>query len=98
MLSIVPRGHMYQVRYASSNPYGMDRTLGQYAHEEGLTAFLHHWGVDTWSITQAVVALRKGEVAVLPIVWPETQQPVGFLSDEAAGDAYNDTHDILLLG
>jgi hypothetical protein len=66
MLSIVPRGTTYQVRYASSNPYDMDRPPYPCPDEGTLVALLRHCGMDTWSIHQAGTELRKGRVAVLP--------------------------------
>jgi hypothetical protein len=71
MLSIVRRGNTYQVRYASFNPYDMDRLPYQCSAEAILVALLHHYGIDAWSCQQAVAALRKGEVAVLPVVLSE---------------------------
>jgi len=34
---------------------------------------LHYWGIDTWSLQQAIAALQKGKVAVLPVVLSEAQ-------------------------
>jgi hypothetical protein len=34
---------------------------------------LHQWGIDAWSLQQAVAALRKGEVAVVSAVLSEAQ-------------------------
>ena len=76
MLSIVRRGDTYQVRYASTNPYGMDRPPSQYPDEGTLVALLHHWGIDAWSIHQAVTELRKGRIAVLPMVSAQAQRGV----------------------
>ena len=73
ILSIVRRGHTYQVRYASFNPYDMDRPPYQCSDEDTLVTLLHHCEIDAWSLQQAVAALRKGEVAVLPVVLPEAQ-------------------------
>jgi len=71
MLSIVRRGNTYQVRYASFNPYDTDRLPYQCSAEATLVALLQHYGIDAWSCQQAVTALRKEEVAVLPVVLSE---------------------------
>jgi len=73
ILSIVRRGDISQVRYASFNPYDLDRLPYQCSNETALVALLHHWGIDTWSLQQAIAALRKGEVAVLRVVLSEAQ-------------------------
>ena len=65
ILSIVRHGHTSQVRYASFNPYDMDRLPYQCSDEGALVTLLDHWGIDTWSLQQAIAALRKGGVAVL---------------------------------
>ena len=67
ILSIVKHGHTLQIRYASFNPYDMDRLPYPCSDEGALVTILHHWGIDTWSRQQAVAALRRGEVAVLPV-------------------------------
>src|SRR5204863_674595 len=68
MLSIVPRGATYQVRYASSNPHGMDHRPYPCPDERTLFTLLHACGLDAWGIQQASTELRKGRVAVLPRV------------------------------
>jgi hypothetical protein len=73
ILSIVKCGHTSQVRYASFNPYDMDRQPYQCPDESALVTLLHHCGIDTWSLQQAIAALQKGEVAVLPLVLSEAQ-------------------------
>jgi hypothetical protein len=73
ILSIVRRGYISQVRYASFNPYDMDRLPYQCSDEGALVTLLHHWGIDTWSLQQAIAALRKGEVAVLRVALSEAQ-------------------------
>ena len=78
MLSIVPRGTTYQVRYASSNPYDMDRPPYPCPDEGTLVALLHHCGLDTWSIYQAGTELQKGRVAVLPIDCSQEQMQAYF--------------------
>jgi hypothetical protein len=71
MLSIVRRGNTYQIRYASFNPYDMDRLPYQCSTEGTLVTLLRHYGIDAWSLRQSVATLRKGEVAVLPVVLSE---------------------------
>jgi len=78
MLSIVPRGTTYQVRYALSNPYGMDHPPYTCPDEGTLVALLHHCGIDIWSIHQAGTELRKGRMAVLPIVYSQAQMQAYF--------------------
>ena len=73
ILSIVRRGDISQVRYASFNPYDLDRLPYQCSNETALVALLHHWGIDPWSLQQAIAALRKGEVAVLRVALSEAQ-------------------------
>jgi hypothetical protein len=73
MLSIVWRGSSWQVRYASSNPYGVDRPPYLCSDEGTLVALLHHCGTDAWATQQAVAVLRQGKMAVLPIVSTEAQ-------------------------
>jgi hypothetical protein len=73
ILSIVKRGPTYQVRYASFNPYDIDRRPYPCPDEGALVTLVHHFGINAWSLQQAVAALRKGEVAVLPVVLPEAQ-------------------------
>jgi hypothetical protein len=73
ILSIVRCGSTLQVGYASFNPYDMDRRTYQCSNESALVAMLHNWGIDAWSLQQALVSLRKGNVAVLPVALSETQ-------------------------
>jgi hypothetical protein len=73
ILSIVRRGDISQVRYASFNPYDIDRLPYQCSNETALVALLHHWGIDTWSLQQAIAVLRKGEVAVLRVALSAAQ-------------------------
>jgi len=68
-LSILRRGTTYQVRYASHNPYGRDRQPYTCANEHTVVILLQQCGMDPWAIMQAVAELRKGRVAVLPIVF-----------------------------
>src|SRR5262245_39380336 len=73
ILSIVRHRHAFQVRYASLNPYDMDRLPYQCSGADALVTLLGRWGIDTWSLQQAVAALRKGGVAVLRVVLSEAQ-------------------------
>ena len=73
ILSIVKRGPTYQVRYASFNPYDKDRRPYPRSDEDALITLLHRFGINGWSLKQAVAALRKGEVAVLPVALSEAQ-------------------------
>jgi hypothetical protein len=65
ILSIVRRGHTYRVRYASSNPYDIDRPLYLCPDEGAVVTLLHRYEIDAWSLDQAIAVLRKGGVAVL---------------------------------
>jgi len=78
MLSILRRGTTYQVRYASSNPHGLDRPPYPCPDEGTLVALLHHCGIDTWSIRQAGTELRQGRMAVLPLVCSQAQMQAYF--------------------
>ncbi len=73
ILSIVKRGPTLQIRYASFNPYDIDRLPYPCPDEGALVTLLHHFGLNGWSLQQAVAALRRGEVAVLPVALSETQ-------------------------
>lgn len=73
ILSIVRCGDPSQVRYASFNPYDMDRLPYPCPDEDALVTVLHHCGIDAWSLQQAVATLRKGAVAVLPVGLSEAQ-------------------------
>jgi hypothetical protein len=73
ILSIVRCEHTLQVRYASFNPYDLDRSPYTCPTENALVTILHQWGIDAWSLRQAVAALRKGEVAVISVVLSEAQ-------------------------
>lgn len=83
VLSIVKHGYTFQVRYASFNPYEMDRVAYQCSDEDALVTLLRHWGIDTWTIQQAVAALRKGAVAVLRVVLSEAQLQAYFPQQRA---------------
>jgi len=73
ILSIVKRGPTSQVRYASFNPYDIDHLPYPCPDEGALVTLLHHFGLNGWSLQQAVAALRGGEVAVLPVALSEAQ-------------------------
>jgi hypothetical protein len=83
MLSIVRRGDTYQVRYASTNPYGMDRPPSQYPDEGAPVALLHHWWIDAWSIQQGIATVRGGGMAVLPIRFTAAQLQAAFPPERA---------------
>ena len=75
MLSIMRRGTAYQVRFASSNPHGADRQPYLCANEDFLLTLCQHCGMDAWSIQQTRTELRKGRLAVVPLVGtPGTMQ------------------------
>jgi len=80
ILSIVRCGHTSQVRYASFNPYDVDRRPYLCPDESALDTLLHRCGLDAWSLQQATTALRKGEVAVLPVALTEAQLQAYFPS------------------
>ncbi len=73
MLSIVKCGHTYQVRYASCNPYDVDRPPLQCPDEGALVTLLQDCGIDAWSLRQVVAVLRKGDMVVLPLVLSDVQ-------------------------
>ena len=77
-LSIVLRGNTYQVRYASNNPYGMDRQPYVCANEAHLGAFLHQLGVASRFINEAFTALRKSGFTFLLIVLSAEQMQAFF--------------------
>ena len=78
ILSIVRRGHTYQVRYDSSNPYDIDRLPYPCPDENAMVTLLYHYGIDAWSLQPAIAVLRKGGVAVLPLVLSEAQRQAHF--------------------
>jgi len=67
-LSIVRRGTTYQVRYASSNPQGVDRQPYLCPNEDTLLTVFQHCGLDAWSMQQTWTELQHGRLAVLPLV------------------------------
>jgi hypothetical protein len=78
ILSIMRRENTYQVRYASSNPYDMDRLPYLSPDEGAMITLLHHYGIDAWSLQQATAVLRKGGMVVLPLVLSEAQRQAYF--------------------
>jgi len=84
ILSIVRREHTYQVRYASYDPYAIDRTPYWCADEATLVAWLRQCGLDAWALQQAVTTLRKGGSAVLPVVLAPEQIHTNFPLPQAA--------------
>lgn len=53
ILGIIKCGNTYQVRYASYNPYGLDRSSYQCPDEGTLVMLLRHCRMDSWYIRQA---------------------------------------------
>ena len=87
ILGIMKRGDTYQVRYASYNPYGLDRPLYQCLDKGTLVTLLRRCGMDPWYIHQAGAELQKGGVAALPIALAEAQIQTYFsLQPCAAGE------------
>ena len=68
LLSIVRRGHSYQVRYASDNPYEQDRQSYTCPDEVHLETWLRHYGLEPWAIQQAFADLQRGGVTVFRMV------------------------------
>ena len=83
MLSIVRRGTTYQVRYASSNPHGLEWPPSPCPDEGTLVALLHQCGMDPWAIQQAGTELRKGRMAVLPLRCTQAQLQASFSSNRS---------------
>ena len=77
-LSILRRGHTYQVRYASNYPHGRDRQPFVCPDEATLRAMLHQCGVASEPITQACTELRQGRVAILFVVLSAEQMQTWF--------------------
>ena len=78
ILSIVKRGHTYQVRQASSNPRDMDRQPYTCTDEAHLRAFLEQLGMEPWYITQLGVELEKGGFTALAIILSDEQMQASF--------------------
>ncbi len=83
ILSIVRRETTYQVRYASSNPHGLEWPPYPCPDEGTLVALLHQCGTDPWSIQQAGTELRKGRMAVLPLRCTQAQLQASFSSNRS---------------
>jgi len=83
VLSIIRRGPSYQVRYASYNPYDLERPPYVCSTEAALVALLRHSGIDAWALQQAIAAVRKGEVAVVPIIRSALQMQAYFPSPKS---------------
>jgi hypothetical protein len=83
MLSIVQRGTTYQVRYASSNPHGLEWPPYPCSDEGTLVTLLHQCGMDPWSIQQAGTELRKGRMAVLPLRCTQAQLQTYFSANRS---------------
>jgi len=83
LLSLMRRGDAYQVRYASTNPYAPDPPPASYRDTATLTAVLRRWGIDVWSIQQAIATVRSGRVAVLPVHVTAAQFQAAFPSHRA---------------
>jgi len=78
MLSILRRGTTYQVRYAPSNPHGLERPPYPCPDEGTLVTILHRCGIDPWAIQQAGTELRQGRMAVLPLRCTPAQLQASF--------------------
>jgi hypothetical protein len=59
-LRIVRRATVYQIRYASNNPYDPERPPYACQDEETLTTVLHHCGLEAAAIHQACMAAQTG--------------------------------------
>jgi len=77
-LSIVRCGNTYQVRYASTNPYGMDRQPYVCPDEAHLGAFLRQLGIAPRSIHEVFAALRKSGFTFLLLVLAAEQRQAFF--------------------
>ena len=84
ILGIIKCGNMYQVRYASYDPHGMDRPPYQCPDEGTLVALLRHCGMDPWYIQQAGAELLKRGFAALPIALAETHIQMYFAPQTCA--------------
>ena len=77
-LSIVRRGRVYHVRYASNHPYDPDLQPHACHDADTLSAFLHLLGLEAATIRQACVAVQTGGVAVLRILISPGQKQAFF--------------------
>jgi CheY-like chemotaxis protein len=67
-LSIVRRGKGYQVRYASNNPYALDRLPRACPDEATLRGLLHHLGTEAEVLHHTCAIVRQGGMAVVRIL------------------------------
>jgi hypothetical protein len=77
-LSILRRGTIYQVRYASNNPYAPDRQPQACPDGATLDALLQHLGTEAGTITQAWTTLQHGGIAVFCILLSPAQMQACF--------------------
>jgi hypothetical protein len=74
-LSIVQRGHRYQVRYASNNPYAPDHPMRECGDKDTLDVLLHSLGMEAEAMQDACTIAQQGGVAALYLlVAPEQIQ------------------------
>lgn len=67
MLSIVRQGTAYAVRYASSDPYGVERQPYVCPDTPTLGRLLQTCGVDLWTQQHVESELQHGRLVVLPL-------------------------------
>ena len=77
-LSILRRGTIYQVRYASNNPYATDRQPRACPDVATLDALLRHLGTEEVTITQAWATVQQGGIAVCRILLSPAQMQACF--------------------
>ena len=77
-LSIVRRGMVYQVRYASNNPYAQERLPRVCPDTATLRALLHELGTEGEALDHACAIARNGGVAVLRVLLASAQIQVYF--------------------
>jgi hypothetical protein len=70
-LSIVRRGPIYHVRYASNDPYGIDRQPYLCPDEAHLHTLLHQCRLEPWALQRACAELQRGGVTVLCVVFAD---------------------------
>jgi hypothetical protein len=71
MLRSVRCGTTSQVRDASSHPHALERQPSPCPDERTLVAWLHHGGLEAWSLHRALAALPYGRRAVRHMVLAE---------------------------
>jgi hypothetical protein len=64
---------MYQVRYASDDPYELDRQSYTCRDEVHLATGLHHSGLEPWVIQQVFVDLQRGGMTVCRVICSERE-------------------------